>query len=135
MKKLLILLFIAIAAVLPLFAEDKPIITVLDLETQDISQNEMRSIISRLSSELFQTDEFIVIDVAERETILNEIKFSLTGCTDSSCQIEVGKMLSAEMIVTGSLAQIGSNYLLSLKLLDTSTTRTVNTADGNLFES
>lgn len=133
MRKLLyILLFVF--AVLPLYSEEKKIITILDLETKEMSEIEMRSIISRLSSELFQTDKYIVIDVAERENILNEIKFSLSGCTDSACQIEVGKMLSAEMIVTGSLSKIGSKFLLSVKMLDTATTRTVNTADGT-YES
>lgn len=113
-----------------LYAQDKPIITVLDFKTSDVSEDEMRSIISLLSSALFQTDKYTVIDVTERENILGEIKFSLSGCTDEECQIEIGKLLAAENIVVGSIGTVGSKYVVSVKLLDTSTSRTVSTADG-----
>ena len=113
-----------------LFAQDKPIITVLDLKTSDVSEDEMRSIISLLSSALFQTDKYTVIDVTERESILGEIKFSLSGCTDEECQIEIGKLLAAENIVVGSIGTVGTKYVMSVKLLETSTSRTVSTADG-----
>ena len=51
--------------------------------------------------------------VAQRETVLKELEFSMSGCTDESCMLEVGKMLSAELIVGGSISQLGSKIVLS----------------------
>ncbi len=125
---LLCLLFILPAQLIS--AENKPIITVLDFTTEGVSENEMKTVISLLSSSLFQMEEFTVIDVGQRENILNEIQFSTSGCSDDSCMLEIGMLLSAEMIVAGSMSRIGSRYILSTKLLETETGKTLGTADG-----
>ncbi len=131
MKYSLLALIMSVLVVMSLPAQTgQPIVTVMDFETNGVSENEMLSVISLLSSSLFQTGSFTVIDVAERDTILKEIEFSLTGCTDESCQLEVGKLLSAELIVTGSLRMVGTKYVLSAKMLETSTSRRIGSADG-----
>ena len=56
-------------------------------------------IISLLSSALFKTDVYTVIDVSQRQTILEELNFPMSGCTGESYLLEVGKLLSAEAIV------------------------------------
>ncbi|MBI9107464.1 MAG: hypothetical protein JEZ04_12030 [Spirochaetales bacterium] len=109
---------------------NQPILTVLDFETNDVSSSDMNSIIDILSSGLFKTEYFIVIDIAQRETVLNELEFSLSGCTDEACMLEVGKMLSAELIVVGSMSSIGSKIVLSAKMIETETSKTMSTADG-----
>jgi len=128
-KNCLFLLFLVLCSV-SLFSQDKPIITVLDFETNEVSHTEMRSIISLLSSVLFKTNYFTVIDVSQRETVLKEQKFSLSGSSDESSMLEVGKMLSAEAIIVGSIGRVGSKYVLSVKLLETETATTINTAVG-----
>ena len=110
--------------------EDKPIITVLDFDTSEVSQAEMRAIISLLSSSLFKTDYFTVIDVSQRDTVLKEMEFSMAGCSDESCMLEIGKLLSAEAIVVGSISRVGTKFVFSAKMLETETARTLSTADG-----
>lgn len=124
---LLILLLMLVASA---WAEEKPIITVLDFTVDSVSATEMRSIINVLSSSLFKTGTFTVIDVSQREMILQEMEFSASGCTDESCMLEVGKMLSAEGIVAGSIGKVGTRYVLAAKLLETETGKTVSTSDG-----
>ncbi|MDA3886842.1 MAG: hypothetical protein PF638_14725 [Candidatus Delongbacteria bacterium] len=123
------LLMLVICSV-SVFPQDKPIITVLDFETNEVSHAEMRSIITLISSVLFKTNHFTVIDVSQRETVLKEQKFSLSGSSDESSMLEVGKLLSAEAIIVGSIGRVGSKYVLSVKLLETETATTMNTADG-----
>ena len=110
--------------------DERPIITVLDFTTESVSQSEMKTIISLLSSSLFQMNAFTVIDTSQRDNILSEIEFSAGGCTDESCMLEIGRLLAAEMIVVGNLSKIGSRYILSSKLLETQTGKTLGTADG-----
>lgn len=111
-------------------AQENPIITVLDFSVDGVSDAEMQSIINVLSSSLFKSGRFTVIDVGQRETILKEMEFSMSGCTDESCMLEIGKMLSAEGIVVGSIGRVGSRYILSAKLLQTETGAALSTADG-----
>jgi hypothetical protein len=111
-------------------AQPKPVIAVLDFKTSGVSEREMKSIISLLSNSLFKTGKFTVIDVAQREALLKEIEFSLSDCVEEICQIEIGKQLSAELIVVGSIDKIGSSLVLASKTLETQSGRTVSVADG-----
>jgi hypothetical protein len=128
-KRWLIALLLALV-LLPAFAQGKSIITVLDFSTDGVSKSEMRTIITLLSSALFQTKSFTVIDVSERDRLLQELQFSVGECSDESCLLEVGRMLSAEGIVVGNIGKVGNRYVLSTKMLETETARTLNTADG-----
>jgi hypothetical protein len=112
------------------YAEDKPIITVLDLTATDVSNSEVKSLVSMLSSALFRTGMYTVIDVTERDRLLKEVEFSASDCTDQSCQLEIGRMLSAELIVVGNIAKVGKRYVVSIKMLQTESARTMGTADG-----
>ncbi|HAK46127.1 MAG TPA: hypothetical protein DCO79_09465 [Spirochaeta sp.] len=130
-KKVLIIGVLLIILVLaPVTAQGKETLAVLDFTTEAVSEVEMSAIVEFLSAELFRTDKYVVIDVSQRETILQEMEFSMQGCTDDSCALEIGKMLSAEMIVTGNLSKVGSRYLMSVKMLETETSRTMGTANG-----
>ncbi len=127
-SRLIMLLFFMTSSIFS--QQEKPIIAVLDFTVTDVSQSEMKSIIGLLSSALFRTGSFTVIDVSQRETVLRELQFSLSGCSDESCMLEVGKLLSAEAIVIGSIGRVGQKYVLSSKMLETETAMTLGTADG-----
>jgi sulfatase modifying factor 1 len=90
----------------------------------------MKSIISLLSNTLFKTGKYTVIDVAQREATLKEIEFSMSGCVEETCQLEIGKQLSAELIVVGSIDQVGTRLIFASKALETQSARTVSVADG-----
>ncbi len=124
--------FVILATVLlsPVAAQNRETLAVLDFTTEAVSETEMNAIVEFLSAELFNTDKYIVIDVSQRETILTEMEFSNQGCTDESCALEIGKLLSAELIVVGNLSKVGSRYLMSVKMLQTETSRTMGTANG-----
>jgi len=129
MKKWLIVL---LSPLLPfcLFSQSKPIIAVLDFKTDGVSEKEMRTLIARFTTALFNTEKFTVIDIGQRESLLREMEFSVSGCTDEACQLKIGKMLSAEMIVVGNIGKIGSRFLISSKMLETETARTRSAVDG-----
>ena len=112
-----------------LFAEE-PVVTVLDFQINAVSESDMKSITSYLSASLYDTGRYTVIDTAQRDMILEELAFSNSGCTDESCQLEIGELLSAEYIVTGNIAYTGGRYILSSRMLQTETSATVNTAKG-----
>ncbi len=53
--------------------------------------------------------------------VLDEQKFQASGCTDQSCAVEMGQLLGARKMVTGSLSKTGSTYNLTLSVIDIET--------------
>jgi formylglycine-generating enzyme required for sulfatase activity len=120
-----------ISSLCALSAQGKPIVTVLDFAVSGISAQEMKGVIGYLSIALFKTGRYTVIDMTQRDTLLKELAFSVSGCSDEACQLEIGRMLTAEMIVVGDITKLGSRYLLTARMLETETARTLNAADGS----
>lgn len=113
------------------YPQEQPIITVFDFQySESIDESEMTSIISLLASELFKTGRYTVIDIQQRDALLGEMQFSLSGLTDEENLLELGKLLSAESIVTGKIGSVGGRMVMSAKMLETETARIESTADG-----
>jgi hypothetical protein len=75
----------------------------------------------RLNAELFRTGIVNIIERAQMTEILKEQGFQQSGaCTDNECLVQMGQMLGVEMMVTGSVGQVGSMYLLNLRSIDVS---------------
>ena len=49
---------------LPAFSQEKPSVAVLDLQTTSVSEKEMEAYISLLSSSIFRTGVYTVIDIS-----------------------------------------------------------------------
>jgi len=112
-------------AAVPGSLEDAPLVSVMDFDMGDgISDAEVRMIADIMSSEIFNTRKFRVIDRRQRETVLSEIKFSMSSCNDEACQLEAGKLLSADKIVVGSISKFGEGFLINIKLIQVETGET-----------
>ncbi|MBN1700138.1 MAG: PEGA domain-containing protein [Spirochaetales bacterium] len=123
-KSVVLFLFICV----PVFSENKPIITVLDFEASGISKAEVTVFVDYVTSHIVETGRYLVIDRMQREALLAEIEFSVSDCTDESCQLQIGKLLSASQIIVGSIGKVGSRYILNMKLIDVETGVTLKTA-------
>ncbi|MBI9107428.1 MAG: hypothetical protein JEZ04_11850 [Spirochaetales bacterium] len=109
-----------------LFSEtEKPIATVLDFTVSQVSEQEAAILVDYFSGHLVASNKFRVIDRTQRQTILSELKFSYDGCTDESCQLEIGKLLAARFIFIGSLGKLGSRYILNMSLVEVETGETL----------
>jgi len=130
MKKALALIVLLVCVVSFAMSQNtgKPIITVLPFSTTKLSESESKLFIDFISNYVHKTEKFEVIDPTQRETILNEIQFSLSGCTTEDCQLEVGRMLSANQIIVGSVGSIGKIYILNMKIIEVETGKTLSTA-------
>lgn len=108
--------------------KNKPLITVFDFKSENISKSDSILIVDLITSSLISTNKYRVIERSQRKKILEEINFSLSGCVDDSCQIEIGKMLSAEYIITGSIGKVGNKFVLNLRVLDVETGESISTS-------
>lgn len=115
-------------------AQDKPITTALDVETDNVSVGEMENVISLVSSGLFQTKQHTAIDVSEREGIPKEVEFSRSDSSDESRVLEVGRPLSAAHVVVGRMGEVGTRHAVSERIRATASSRMVSTANGKYDE-
>jgi len=53
------------------------------------------------------------------------LEFSYSQCADESCQLEIGRLLSASQLVVGSIGQIGGWLVVTVSLVDVPTGQTL----------
>ncbi|MEW6041972.1 MAG: CsgG/HfaB family protein, partial [Elusimicrobiota bacterium] len=61
---------------------------------------------------------FVIVEREKITSILREQKFQLTGATDPSTVKRIGKLLNADIIVFGSIAQFGKVTIINVKMVD-----------------
>ncbi len=95
-------------------------IAVVEFEGKGISQTEASALTDRFSSELFTLGTFQLIERDQMEDILEEQGFQQTGCVTAECAVEIGMMLGAEQIITGSISRVGNVLSVSSKIVNVS---------------
>jgi hypothetical protein len=104
------------------FAQAKTTIAVLNFEAKNVGQETADAVSDILSTELFNTQRFRVIERQAINKVINELKFQMTGVTDMSQAIEIGKMLNAEKVVVGTVSKFGDRtIIINIKLVDVKT--------------
>lgn len=68
--------------------------------------------------ELKKSKDLRLVDRERRNELLSEMEFSLTGLTDPTAQLEMGKLLSVRYLVGGSITDMGGPLLVSLSMVD-----------------
>ena len=119
---------LTLCLLVPVFAqedEEKPVLSVLDFTATGISAAEAKVFTDVLSTYIVRTGTCQLIDRKQRETILEHIEFSYSQCADESCQLEIGRLLSASQLVVGSIGQIGGWLVVPVRLVDVPTGQTL----------
>ena len=109
-------------------AEEMPTLAVLPLNHIGVAEAEARAITDLLEIGLVMTDAYVVIEQERIPEVLQSQQQSLADCTDDACAIEVGKLLSAELIVLGSISRIGSLFIINARIIDVRTAANVTAA-------
>jgi hypothetical protein len=104
----------------------QPVVAILGLERSDVTAGEARLVANRVSARVTAADSYRVVDPSVRDSVAEELEFSLSGMVDRQQQLEAGRMLAADVIVTGALGTLGERYSLSLRLLRVETGETVS---------
>lgn len=104
-----------------------PVLAVLDFVNANLSKQDVQLIVDLLSSAIVNKVRYRVIERSLRQTILSEIEFSNAECSDISCQLQIGQLLAADLIVVGSIGKIGEKYLMNTKIVDVETSHTRKT--------
>lgn len=94
------------------------LIAVIDFEAKGVSRQDAMSLSEWLRTELINTNQFKVIERSAMNAILKEQAFTMTGCTDTSCAVQVGKMLSARKMLVGSVELWNNKVFINGRIID-----------------
>jgi hypothetical protein len=78
-------------------------------------------VLTRLESAIVSSGKLVVVDRANLDKIREEQGFQLSGEVDDESAKSIGKLLGAGAIVTGTLADLGDVYSLTLKAINIET--------------
>ena len=104
----------------------QPVVAILGLDRSDVTAAEARLVANRISARVTASDSYRVVDPAIRDSVAEELVFSLSGMIDRQQQLEAGRMLAADFIVPEAMGTLGDPYSLSLRLLRVETGETVS---------
>lgn len=99
-----------------------PLLAVSELSPRGVSNSDARIIADRLRAEILNTGKVRVLERSEMDKILKEQAFQKSGaCDTGECAVEIGRLLSVDRIVVGSLGKLGSLHTITVRLLDVRT--------------
>ena len=110
-----LLLFVGLA-----WGQEKTV-AIFDFSGEEISSSDSRLLTERIQTKLVKLGKVKVVERAKIDDILKEQKLQFSGCVDE-CLIEVGKMVGATSIVTGSVGNFGTVYTINARMINASTT-------------
>lgn len=106
-----------------LYAADKMRIAVLDFQANDVSIYAAKAVSDIITTEMAKKDDFIMVERSQMSSIMSEQGFQQSGCIDSACAVQLGKLLSAKKILIGSLSRLGDVFTITGKVVDIQTAR------------
>jgi hypothetical protein len=92
-------------------------IAILDIRSDGCDASLARFASERLSEKVYGTGKFTLVEREQMEVILKEQGFQQSGCTEVECAVKVGKLLSVDKMILGSLGCV-DGYNLSVRMID-----------------
>jgi hypothetical protein len=78
-------------------------------------------VLEELTANLVSSGHLLVVDRREIDLIRGELNFQYSGDVDDNSMQELGRMLGAQSIVSGSLTEIGGTYRIVFRVLNVQT--------------
>lgn len=93
-----------------------------NLTADGISSGEAYSLTTAFRTELGKTGKFDLMERSQMEEILKEQGFQKSGaCDETTCAIEMGRILAVKYMVLGHVGKVGRTYTLNVRLVDVGT--------------
>lgn len=99
---------------------DRKIIAIKDFEVIMGRNKEVGKYVQEdITTALVNSGQFNVVERLKLKSVLDELKLTQLGLTDPEGAKQVGKLLGADVILTGTLAATGDEWNVNLRLINT----------------
>ena len=106
-----------------------PMVAVMPFTGRSLDADASDGIAATLATDLLNTGKFRVMERSQMESILKEQGFQQSGaCDGSECAVEVGKLLSVDHMVVGTVAKVGGTYVVNARLVSVQTGEVLQSA-------
>jgi TolB-like protein len=119
MRKIIgLIIIIPVLFTLPAFSADKMRIAVMEFKAEGVSVKIARVISNMVRTDLVKMDKFIVVERTQMDAIMKEQGLQMTGCTDESCAVQVGRLMSANKMLIGEVGSMGRAIVITVRIVD-----------------
>ena len=119
MKKYpIIILFICVIFTIPLYSAEIVRIAVLDLKADGVPEKIARTVSKMLRTDLINMNKFIVLEKDQVDEILKDPGAELEECTEQTCAVKIGKILSVRKILVGEVGYLGRDFVITVRIVD-----------------
>ncbi|MCP4760400.1 MAG: hypothetical protein GY870_01380 [archaeon] len=101
----------------PLYA-DKLRIAVMNFESSGVTELLSQTVSELIRIEMINCGKYNIIERDQLNKILKEQNIQQSGCTDVTCAVKVGKILSARKILIGTVMKIGDKIVITARIVD-----------------
>ena len=93
-------------------------LSIIDLQAKGVSKNNAMTVTDLIRSDLIDSGRFLVIERSQLDIVLKEQGLQQSGCTDNSCAVQLGELLSANKILLGKVNQLDSAVIITVRIVD-----------------
>lgn len=93
---------------------------------------DVETITELLGNAVVRTERFDVVDRSALEDLMKEHQFQMDDWSNETKSVEMGRVLNANFIVRGQVSRLGSQMIVSARILDVNTARILGTSEMQL---
>lgn len=109
--------------------EKKPILAVLTLQhLEPVTHFDAVQITQFLEEELFHSGGYVLVERSQVDRLLNEYQYQHSGVCDVECAVQIGKQLTANKVIIGTVGRLGNSYTIQIRMIDIETATIVRPA-------
>ncbi|MDE6774276.1 MAG: hypothetical protein K2J14_06585 [Treponemataceae bacterium] len=129
MKKRIVGILLSLLGVVGIgYSQEAPRIAVSTFDTKGNVSKDDADIITEMFITNLVSQGVNVIDRANFDKIMSEMKFQTSDWSDSAKTSELGKVLNATAVIRGQIMQTPSNVIITVTLLDVKTAKILSSA-------
>lgn len=128
LKKLLILILMFVMATFAIFAQNNIAVSTFDITGGAVSTEEAEAITELFIAELVSTGKVTVVDRANFDKIIKEMKFQASDWSNKEKTAALGNAINATMVARGQILKLGSRMYLTSTIIDLKTAVVLSSA-------
>ncbi len=110
-------------------------IAVMDFRPLNVSKGDSAFVSDFFRQDLVTSNSIKVIEKNNMDKILEEQGFQQTGCTDTECAVEMGKILNVKSMVIGSFGKLLDLYQITIRIVSVESGNILYADDANCKSS
>lgn len=99
-----------------------PTLVFLNIRANGITEEDKEYILTGITGKLRNSGSVLVVERDIIDKLLEELRLGSSELADQATVLEIGKILTAQIISTGSISRDGRDWQVSLRFIDTETT-------------